>query len=552
MKRQLLLLAMILMPLFAMADAVEIDGIFYNLNETTQTAEVTNNPNAYSGSITLPENIIYNDIVYRVTSIDKWAFEYCSKLTSITIPESITSIGELTFQHCSGLTSVTIPNSVTSIGYKAFWYCSNLASINIPNSVTSIGALAFDKCSSLVSINIPNSVTSIEAGTFRGCSSLASITIPDCVTSIGSSVFSDCESLTSIIIPNSVTSIGGSAFAQCTSLTSFTIPDSVTSIGDGTFSGCSSLASITIPNRVTTIGQSAFSSCSSLVSITLQDSITSIGAGAFRECSRLASITIPNHVTTISYETFLGCSNLTTVTIGNGIILLNQRAFVECENLTDVYCYAEKVPGAYNNVFPDFYNEYTTLHVPAASIDTYKATVPWKNFKQIVAIDGETPTTKKCATPTISYSNKKLSFSCETDGAEFVYEITDSDIKKGYENSVDLSATYEISVYATKTGYDNSDVATATLVWTDAMFTLNITTSAKSMNIRPLLIQANNGIINIQGVEDGERICVYSTNGIQQGSGISHNSTATINTHLQPGDIAIVKVGIRAVKIVVR
>lgn len=111
------------MPLFAMADAVEIDGIFYNLNETTQTAEVTNNPNAYSGSITLPENIIYNDIVYRVTSIDKWAFEYCSKLTSITIPESITSIGELTFQHCSGLTSVTIPNSVTSIGYKAFWYC---------------------------------------------------------------------------------------------------------------------------------------------------------------------------------------------------------------------------------------------------------------------------------------------------------------------------------------------------------------------------------------------------------------------------------------------
>lgn len=225
---------------------------------------------------------------------------------------------------------------------------------------------------------------------------------------------------------------------------------------------------------------------------------------------------------------------------------------MQCNNLTDFYCYAEKVPGAYNNIFPDSYNEYATLHVPAASIDTYKASAPWKNFKQIVAIDGETPTTKKCATPTISYSNKKLSFSCETEGAEFVYEITDSDIKKGYDNSVDLSATYEISVYATKTGYDNSDVATATLVWMDAMFTANITTSAKTINLRPLLIQANNGSINIQGAEDGERICVYSTNGIQQGSGTSHNSTATINTHLQPGDIAIVKVGIRAVKIVVR
>ena len=73
------------------------------------------------------------------------------------------------------------------------------------------------------------------------------------------------------------------------------------------------------------------------------------------------------------------------------------------------------------------------------------------------------------ATPTISYANKELTFSCETEGVEYVYEIKDTDIKKGYDAKVSLSATYNISVYATKTGYENSDVATATLVWTVAI-----------------------------------------------------------------------------------
>ena len=117
---------------------------------------------------------------------------------------------------------------------------------------------------------------------------------------------------------------------------------------------------------------------------------------------------------------------------------------------------------------------------------------------------------------------------------------------------MDLSATYEISVYATKSGYDNSDVATATLVWSDAEFTAHSTTNAKPMNLRPLLIQANNGNISIQGADDGERISIYSTNGIQQGYDISRNGIATINTHLHTGDIAIVKVGSKAIKVIIR
>lgn len=130
---------------------------------------------------------------------------------------------------------------ITSIDSSAFQGCTSLTSVNIPNSVTSISAGAFVDCSSLISINIPDSVTSIGMSAFSGCSSLTSINIPNSVTSIGSSAFSGCTSLTSIEIPSSVTSIGESAFLGCTSLISIEIPNSVTSIGINAFNGCTNL-----------------------------------------------------------------------------------------------------------------------------------------------------------------------------------------------------------------------------------------------------------------------------------------------------------------------
>lgn len=111
---------------------------------------------------------------------------------------------------------------VTSINYLAFRYCTRLTTITIPDSVTSIRHGAFTGCSSLTSINIPSSVTSIDSAVFHSCSSLTSITIPDSITSIGEYAFAYCTSLTSITIPDSVTSIDSFAFESCTSLTSIT------------------------------------------------------------------------------------------------------------------------------------------------------------------------------------------------------------------------------------------------------------------------------------------------------------------------------------------
>ena len=193
-----------------------------------------------------------------VTSIGYRAFEGCTGLKSITVPDSVTSIDGGAFSGCTGLTSVTIPDSVTSIGYDAFYGCKRLTSVTIGNSVTSIGDSAFYGCTDLTSVTIPDSVTSIGYDAFWGCKSLTSVTIPDSVTFIGDSAFYGCTSLTSVTIPDSVTSIGSSAFEGCTGLTSITIGNSVTSIGNSAFDGCTGLTSITIPDSVTSIDQCAF------------------------------------------------------------------------------------------------------------------------------------------------------------------------------------------------------------------------------------------------------------------------------------------------------
>ena len=348
MKKQLLLFFMMLLPIMASADAVEIDEIYYNLIRG-EIAEVTSNPDQYSGNVVIPESVVYEGKKYSVTSVGQKAFYDCSDLTSVTIPNSVTSIGNYAFYECSGLTSVTIPNNVTSIGDGVFRGCNGLSLVTIPNSVTSIGKEAFYYCSGLTSVNIPNSVTCINGSAFYGCSGLTSVTIP-----------------------NSVTFIGGSAFCNCSGLTSVTIPNSVTSIQYMTFRDCSSLTSVTIPNSVTEIGIGAFLSCSGLTSVSIPSSVTSIGDHAFDGCWDLTSVTIPSRVTSIGWNAFYACSGLTEVTSEI------HNPFVIGDNVFE---------GISHNAI---------LQVPTGEKSKYEAISGWaKNFKEIVETEGNNTTTER-------------------------------------------------------------------------------------------------------------------------------------------------------------
>ena len=148
---------------------------FAVISEEEKTCEVIGYKKFYNDErdnyISIPK--MWND--YKVTSIGDFAFELCSSLRSIVIPDSVTSIGNSAFSNCKSLSSIVIPDSVTSIGNYAFWYCTSLRSIVIPDSVTSIGNYAFYYCRSLRSVTIGNSVTSIGDGAFYECTSLSDV-----------------------------------------------------------------------------------------------------------------------------------------------------------------------------------------------------------------------------------------------------------------------------------------------------------------------------------------------------------------------------------------
>ena len=120
MKKHLLLLFAALLPLQASAQAVEIDGIWYNLNAETSEAEVASGTK-YSGDITIPTIVTYDGVAYSVTSIGKGAFSRCTSLTAINIPEGVKSIGRRAFDGCSSLTDMyCYAETVPSINTHTF------------------------------------------------------------------------------------------------------------------------------------------------------------------------------------------------------------------------------------------------------------------------------------------------------------------------------------------------------------------------------------------------------------------------------------------------
>ena len=256
-------------------------------------------------------------------------------------------------------------------------------------------------------------------------------------------------------------------------------------------------------------------------------------------------------VTSIGDNAFSGCSGLTSVTIGSGVERIGTEAFSDCPELLDVYCYAEKVPSTKSNAFDDSYPEYATLHVPDASIDSYKATAPWSSFGKIVGLSAdepEQPEVEKCATPVVTYAEGKLSFSCDTEGANYVTKLVAEDAKEYYDAEIELSATYNIEVFATKANCENSDTVNVALVWVENG-DVNEDTGVISVPAAPVLVQGNGGVLSVSGVAKGTDVVVYTISGTEVTRSTATNGTATISTGLQSGTIVVVKFGNKSVKL---
>ena len=407
------------------------EGAFYGYNGLTSVTipdSVTSIHGAFYGcsgltNVTIPDSVTYvsgeafygcsatlfdTNSIPGVKLVDGWVVGYTEALSGDLDLTGVRGIGGGAFEECSGLTSVTIPDSMTRIGDDAFYRCSSLASVTIPNSVTSIGEYAFCGCSSLANVTIPNSVTSIEGWAFEGCSALANVTIGNGVTNIEWGAFEECGIMSfsvatdnpsyksvsgllltkdgqelvagvngDVTIPDSVTRIAPGAFSGRSGLRSFsvaadnpsyksvsgllltkdgkelvagingdvTIPDGVTSIRGGAFADYSGLTSVTIPNSVTNIENGAFGGCSGLRSFSVaadNPSYKSVSGLLLTKDGKVlvaginGDVTIPDGVTSIEEGAFYGYSGLTSVTIPDSVTRIEEDTFRSCIGLTSV------------------------------------------------------------------------------------------------------------------------------------------------------------------------------------------------------------------------
>ncbi|MCL2798518.1 MAG: leucine-rich repeat domain-containing protein, partial [Firmicutes bacterium] len=297
-------------------------------------------------------------------AVGDYAFQGCSLLTSVKLPEGITSIGTGAFSGCSGLTSFTLPDSLTQINSSGFSGCSKLTEIEFGPELSSLGNYAFSGCKGLTKIEIPAGITSIGEYTFRNCDGLQRFDVDEenskfvgkdgilyAVSGFNPEVFDGIRyvihtvppSLTGdIAILNGTRTIDSLTFDGRALITSIAVPDHVLHVGDWAFEDCVGLKSITI-GRHASAGRSLFQGCDALESITVHPENSLIRSEGNciinREYNRVVAgcktSVIPEGVTTIGELAFYDVA-ITKVVIPASVISLSNRAFHYCKELTEV------------------------------------------------------------------------------------------------------------------------------------------------------------------------------------------------------------------------
>ncbi|MBP5714132.1 MAG: leucine-rich repeat protein [Prevotella sp.] len=387
-----------------------IDGIYYKLYSSARQAIVSSPSNGYySGVVTIPDGFTDDNITYSVTQIDSKAFYGCEGLTVVTLPSSIVKIGALAFQDCTNLEAINFPDGLLEIDWQAFFGCSSLKRIIIPASVNSISGDSFSGCTGLIAIDVLEGNETYDSR--NGCNAI--------ISTADNELIQGCRET---VIPSDVTSIGEDAFSYMTNIIHVSVPEGVTILKWGAFTGCNGLKSVTLPNSLTTIETYGFNYCVSLEE----------------------------------------------VSIGKGIITIDDLAFQNCTSLNVLKIYATVPPTIAADEDPfiiyggSSFRNNITLYVPQASVDAYKADSYWGQFKEVL------PLPNKCATPSITLVDGKVSCTCDTEDVTFKTTIS----RELTGNDVLVNGTYTIRVVASREGYEDSDPVDYTVDMTEETVTM--------------------------------------------------------------------------------
>lgn len=306
----------------------------YQANVDNPKATITRlvNTSDYPSNFKIPDEV--NGI--PVVAIADGAFDSCTRLTSVTIPDSVTSIGQYAFANCENLATINFSNNITSLGTGAF---QNTAFLNnLPeDDITIISSILFKIGEDIVEENtiLLNDTNSVIPSKYQG-EEYHKIYLSDYLTqgqtvSVWSDgLFADMSNLVYVELPDYLTLIPINSFDNCINLEGVSIPESVTTISDNAFRGCVKLNDIVIGDTVTSVGASAFA-YTGISEIDLPTSMISIGQRAFEGCENITSFTWPSNLTSIPNYAFSGCINLSEFILGEGafdnIVSIGEYAF---------------------------------------------------------------------------------------------------------------------------------------------------------------------------------------------------------------------------------
>ena len=300
----------------------------------------------------------------------------------------------------------------------------------------------------------------------------------------------------------------------------------MTSIGNDAFCYCSGLTEVTIPNSVTSIGTAAFLDCSGLTEVTIPSSVTSIGTGAFSNCSSLTELTIPSSVTSISLSAFSGCVGLEKITVESGnpnydsredcnaIITIKSSWLVDSNTLI-AGCKSTMIPGSVTAIGAYAFSGCSGLT---------EVTIP----NSVTLIDQYA--FSGCSGLTTLYS-------LSTTPPRVLTKFDDS-----HYTTVDLFVPEEaLEAYQTAG------------IWKDFQKLHAIDGSTDIVKVSAAeQIHSANGQVTVTGLADDTTVAVYDLSGKQVGTATSTGGQVNISTGMTAGAAAIVKMGDKSVKTVMK
>lgn len=338
------------------AQSKKIDGIKYKVIAPGKVK--VEEGKDVQGTLQIPATVTIGKDTYQVTNIGESAFENCTALQSVVLPEGMEQVDLWAFRGCTNLQSVTFPKSMKEIGTAAFKECSNLQNITL-NGIKNIYSSAFENCIQLTTTI--HRTNFIDKDAFKGCKKVVFYlpeieNIPDhpdrsdkyidYITTkklkeaglyLGSDAFTGCKEV-ELHFPSTVKSIGRNVFSNIASEGTLRaeLPASLQKIGKNAFKQ-SGLVDLILPAGVS-VGENAFGSCANLRNIRFLPAETGtpttiLDFGAFQNCTSLQTAQLSINITELSSNAFAYCPSLRSVK-APGIKKIGSGAFKKCEKLS--------------------------------------------------------------------------------------------------------------------------------------------------------------------------------------------------------------------------